>query len=97
MKVRFMKAAESTPSAVIAEQDEFEIVLVAELELLRKRECVLQRVYPRLGGKPHLRGWFLRELAEVQQRAHRLEGVINPIGALQFAQSVASTANRSVA
>jgi ferritin-like metal-binding protein YciE len=66
-------------------QDEFEGVLLAELEELRKSEKALQKMYPRLRTKPQLRPRFLALLAETQQRAYRLDGVLNPIGTAQFA------------
>jgi ferritin-like metal-binding protein YciE len=79
--MRFMKAVRSTSS------DEFEIVLMAELEELRKSEKALQKMYPRLKSKPQLRVHFLRQLVDMQQRAQRLDAVLNPIGALRFASS----------
>jgi ferritin-like metal-binding protein YciE len=88
--MRFMKAVRSTPS------DEFEIVLVAELEELRKSEKALQKMYPRLKSKPQLRVHFLRQLVDMQHRAQRLDAVLNPIGALRFASS-APVAQSSVA
>jgi hypothetical protein len=90
--MRYMKAVKSTPS-----QDEFENVLIAELEELRKSEKALQKMYPRLRSKPQLRTHFLRQLADMQHRAHRLDAVLNPIGALQFAPHVSVPAQPSVA
>lgn len=87
-----MKAVKSTAS-----QDEFEKVLMAELEELRKSEKALERMYPRLKRKPQLRVQFLRQLADMQQRAHRLDAVLNPTGAFQFAPSVSFAAQSSVA
>jgi ferritin-like metal-binding protein YciE len=81
----------STPS-----QDEFENVLMEELEELRKSEKALQRMYPRLKTRPQLRTRFLLQLADMQQRAHRLDGVLNPVGALQFAPNPMAI-HRSVA
>ena len=72
--------------------DEFEDVLVAELEELRKSERVLQEMYPRLKSKPQLRVAFLRQLADVQRRTQRLDAVLNPIGAMQFAPAPAQSA-----
>jgi ferritin-like metal-binding protein YciE len=66
-------------------QDEFEDALMAELEELRKSEKALQKMYPRLKHKPKLRIAFLQQLADMQRRAERLDGVLNPIGALRFA------------
>jgi ferritin-like metal-binding protein YciE len=82
----------STPS-----QDEFENVLMEELEELRKSEKALQRLYPRLKTRPQLRARFLLQLADMQQRAHRLDGVLNPVGALQSARLMPMAIHRSVA
>jgi hypothetical protein len=71
-----MKAVKSTPL-----QDEFERVLVAELEELRKTEKALQKMFPRLESRPQLRPRFLRQLADMQKRAYRLDVVLNPSGA----------------
>jgi len=87
-----MKAVRSTPS-----QDEFENVLMAELEELRRSEKALQKMYPRLKSRPQLRTIFLRQLAEMQQRAQRLDAVLNPVGALHFASPAPLAAHSSVA
>jgi len=79
-----------------AVQEEFESVLIAELEELRKSEKALQKMYPRLKSKPQLRVHFLKQLADMQQRAQRLDAVLNPIGALQSSASFL-TAQSSVA
>lgn len=86
-----MKAVKSIPV-----QDEFESALIAELEELRKSEKALQKMYPRLKSKPQLRVQFLHQLAAMQQRAQRLDAVLNPIGALQYA-SLPMAAQSSVA
>ena len=78
-------------------QDEFESALVAELVELRKTEKALQKMYPRLKSKPQLRTRFLQQLAEMQERACRLDAVLNPLGALQFAQAVPAPVHTSVA
>jgi ferritin-like metal-binding protein YciE len=78
-------------------QDEFESVVLAEIEELRRSEKALQKMYPRLKTKPQLRTRFLQQLAEMQQRAHRLDAVLNPLGALQFAETVSVPAHSSVA
>jgi len=78
-------------------QDEFESVLLTELEELRRSEKALQRMYPRLRTKPQLRPRFLEMLAEMQQRAYRLDGVLNPIGAVQFTGPVPAPVQSSVA
>ncbi|MGA2878006.1 MAG: hypothetical protein ABSG13_03570 [Bryobacteraceae bacterium] len=85
-----MKALKATPA-----QEEFENVLIAELEELRKSERALQKMYPRLKSKPQLRVHFLQQLADMQQRAHRLDAVLNPIGA--FASTSPVAAQSSVA
>jgi ferritin-like metal-binding protein YciE len=87
-----MKAAKSTPW-----QDEFESVLVGELEQLRTSEKALQKMYPRLKSTPQLRVRFLQQLAEMQQRAHRLDGVLNPVGAHQLAAPAPVAPHSSVA
>ena len=87
-----MKALKPAPI-----HDEFEGALIAELEDLRKSEKALQRMYPRLKKMPQLRTVFLKQLADVQQRAHRLDLVLNPVDALQFGTAAASPVNSSVA
>jgi ferritin-like metal-binding protein YciE len=87
-----MKAVKSTPS-----QEEFENALMAELEQLRKSEKALQKMFPRLKSRPQLRTRFLEQLADMQQRAYRLDAVLNPVGALQFAPPVTFAAQPSVA
>jgi ferritin-like metal-binding protein YciE len=87
-----MKAVKSTRS-----QDDFENALMAELEDLRKSEKALQKMYPRLKTKPQLRTIFLRQLADMQHRAHRLDAVLNPVGAVQYAWPVRAAAQPSVA
>ena len=86
-----MKAVKSTA------QDEFESVLLAELQELRRTEKALQEMYPRLKSKPQLRTRFLQQLADMQQRTCRLDAVLNPVGALQFALSVPVAPQSSVA
>ena len=78
-------------------QDEFENVLLTELEELRRTEKSLEEMYPRLKSKPQLRTRFLQQLADMQQRAYRLDAVLNPTGAPQFAQSVPVAVQPSVA
>jgi ferritin-like metal-binding protein YciE len=70
---------------------------MAELEELRKSEKALQKMYPRLKSRPQLRTRFLLQLADMQQRAHRLDGVLNPIGARQLAPPVPVAVHSSVA
>lgn len=78
-------------------QDEFESAVLAELEELRRSEKALQKLYPRLKSKPQLRPQFLQQLADMQQRAHRLDVVLNPVGALRYAPAVYAIAQPSVA
>lgn len=78
-------------------EDEFESALLAELVELRRSEKALQKMYPRLRSKPQLRTRFLQQLAEMQQRAHRLDAVLNPLGALQFGEPLAAPVHSSVA
>jgi len=69
-------------------EDDFDAILVSELETLRQGEKRLQRLYPKLRKKPQLRESFLRELAEVQQRAERLHAVLNPYEAFEAAAAI---------
>ncbi len=87
-----MKAVTSTSS-----HDEFESLLVAELQAIRRSEKALQKMYPRLKSKPQLRSRFLEQLTEMQQRAQRLDGVLNPIGAMQVPPAVMAATHTSVA
>jgi hypothetical protein len=59
----------------------FDATVVAELQLLRRGERRLERLYSDLQTKPQLRDHFLRELAELQLRAARLDAVLSPMGA----------------
>jgi len=63
------------------QEDDFDAVLVAELESLREGEKRLQRMFPKLRTHPHLRDRFLLELATINERAERLDAVLNPIEA----------------
>ena len=89
--MNFMKLVQSPM------QDEFENVLLTELQELRRTEKALQKMYPRLKSKPQLRTRFLQQLADMQQRAYRLDAVLNPTGALQFGSSVPAAVQPSVA
>jgi hypothetical protein len=80
-----MKAVRS-----ISLQDDFETALIVELEELRRSEKALQKMYPRLKSKPQLRPHFLQQLADMQQRAYRLDAVLNPLGALQYVTAAAA-------
>ena len=59
----------------------FDATVVAELQILRRGEQRLERLYSDLQTKPQLRDHFLRELAELQLRAARLDAVLSPMGA----------------
>ena len=60
-------------------EDDFDAILVAELKTLRDGERRLQRLFSRLRKQPQLRDRFLMELAAIQQRAERLDAVLNPL------------------
>lgn len=83
--------------AVKSTQDDFENVLIAELEQLHKAEQALRKMYPRLKKKPQLRTVFLQQLADMQSRAQRLDAVLNPVEALQFSNPLPSFVHSSVA
>jgi ferritin-like metal-binding protein YciE len=87
-----MKLVKSTPV-----HDEFEAALVAELEELRRNEKALQKMYPCLKSKPQLRPQFLEQLADMQQRAYRLDAILNPVGAAQLAASYSASMQPIVA
>jgi hypothetical protein len=63
--------------------DDFEAILVSEVEALREGEEHLKHLYRQLPKQPHLRGFFLEKLSEVAQRAERLHAVLNPCEAFQ--------------
>ncbi len=83
-----MKPSRCKPAKSIT--DEFETAVVAELRLLRRSEKLLQTMYPRLKSRPQLRTRFVQQLAEMQQRAQRLDAVLNPVDALQFAPALSA-------
>ena len=60
----------------------FDAIVVAEIQILRSGEQRLERLYSDLESKPQLRDDFLRELAELQMRADRLDAVLSPVGAM---------------
>jgi ferritin-like metal-binding protein YciE len=78
-------------------QDDFENVLLAELQALRRTEKALERMYPRLKSKPQLRTRFLQQLEEMQHRAYRLDAVLSPTSTPQFTPSVPLASQSSVA
>ena len=63
----------------------FDAIVVAEIQILRSGERRLERLYSDLESKPQLLDDFLRELAELQMRADRLEAVLSPVGAMNSA------------
>ncbi len=64
--------------------DDFETMVVSELETLREGERRLSRLYSQLPVKPHLKEFFLCKLAEVHKRTERLDAVLNPFDALEL-------------
>ena len=66
-------------------QDDFDALLVSEVETLREGEKHLNIIYQRMREEPQLREFFLQELAEVQQRATRLLAVLCPDEILESA------------
>jgi hypothetical protein len=65
-------------SSTVVRRDDFDTLLVSELETLREGEQRLKRLYSQLRKRPHLRELFLGELAAVQGRAERLYAVLSP-------------------
>lgn len=59
-------------------KNNFDAIVVAELQLLRTDEQRLERLYSHLQAKPQLRTHFMRELADLQLRADRLDAVLSP-------------------
>jgi hypothetical protein len=66
-------------------KNNFDAVVVAEIQILRSGERRLEQLYSDLESKPQLRDDFLRELAELQMRADRLDAVLSPVGAMNSA------------
>jgi ferritin-like metal-binding protein YciE len=85
-----MKASRSKSVQLDTAHEDFETAVVAELRHLRRCEKQLQSMYPRLKSTPQLRTRFLPLLAEMQNRAQRLDAVLSPIDAMQFAPQFAS-------
>ena len=63
-------------SSTAFRHDDFDAQVVSELQTLWEGEQCLGRLYPQLRKKPQLRELFLRELADVQQRAEHLQAVL---------------------
>jgi hypothetical protein len=66
------------------QHDDFETMVVSELQTLREGEKRLSNLYGQLPAKPHLKESFLWQLAEVHLRTERLHAVLNPIDTLEF-------------
>jgi hypothetical protein len=64
-----------------SKRNNFDAVVVAEIQVLRSGERRLERLYSDLQTKPQLRDRFLRELAALQLRADRLDAVLAPVSA----------------
>ena len=60
--------------------DDFDAILLREIEILKAGEHRLEKLFAQLRTRPQLRDCFLIELSEVRQRADRLSGVLNPYG-----------------
>ena len=58
--------------------DPLDTLLLAELEVVRNGEERLRRLYPKLQQQPQLQECFLQALAELQQRADRLDAILSP-------------------
>jgi hypothetical protein len=80
-------------STTAIRRDDFEAIVVSELETLLEGEHRLKRLYSQLRKRPHLRELFLEELAAVQCRAERLYSVLNPCELLGPAPAPFSTPN----
>jgi hypothetical protein len=80
-------------SSTAVRRDDFDTLLISELETLLKGEQRLKRLYSQLRKRPHLRELFLGELAAVQCRAERLHAVLNPCELLGAAPAAFSTPN----
>jgi hypothetical protein len=64
-----------------SKRNNFDAVVVTEIQILRSGERRLERLYSDLQTKPQLRDRFLHELAVLQLRADRLDAVLSPVGA----------------
>jgi hypothetical protein len=80
-------------SSTAIRQDDFDTLLVSELETLLDGEHRLKRLYSELRKKPQLREVFLGELAAVQCRAERLHAVLSPCEPLGTAPAAFSAPN----
>jgi hypothetical protein len=84
-------------STTVIRRDDFDAVLVSELETLLEGEHRLKRLYSQLRKRPHLRELFLEELAAVQCRAERLYAVLDPCELLGPVPAPFATSNLSPA
>jgi hypothetical protein len=76
-----------------ATREEYFAGIVAELQALKTEEHRLIHLYPRLRRRPKLRTRFLMDLANLRDRADRLNSILDPIPKLQdsaAAQTVAA-------
>ena len=62
-----------------SKHNNFDAVVVAEIQILRSGEQRLERLYSDLQTRPQLRSHFMRELAALQMRADRLDAVLSPV------------------
>jgi hypothetical protein len=63
--------------------DSFDIFLLTELQIVKSSEDRLRRLFPKLRLQPRLQEFFLQELAEVRQRADRLNAILNSFDTLK--------------
>ena len=70
-----------------SKHNNFDAVVVAEIQILRSGERRLERLYSDLQTKPQLRDDFMRELAALQLRADRLDAVLSPVGISNSSQA----------
>jgi len=61
----------------VTKDEGFDQLLLGELEALRSGEERLQRLFPSLRHHPKLQRCFLQELSEIQERAERLDAILN--------------------
>jgi hypothetical protein len=64
-------------SSTAIRHGDFDTRVVEQLQTLWEGEQYLGSLYPQLRKKPQLREIFLRQLANLQQRAERLQNVLN--------------------
>jgi hypothetical protein len=64
------------PSVAI---DSLDTLLLTELEIVRSGKERLERLFPKLRLHPQLQECFMQELAEVRERADRLDAILNRV------------------